>query len=218
MTSPLCGDISGTFSYQPNPVLGIVETRTEPTLRFNLIRKLQSDLSKTSSQFINENFGKNALTRGIHPVIGVFCETLLKRPTLDRLTEKIINRSLNAERKELSRYVEGFIPHNPVGNFLTELIDSQRVHFSNGRLNHVTHFQKRITPESNFDHFSFSVIPEMKISGNNLERNVRVRFTYRDFDVTMHRREIRFHFGTKHFDLQAKFRADKWGLNIRLPL
>ncbi len=147
--------------YYPIDLLG---QKKAPDQRdgFKKMRKL---VSKRSAAYLTSKMGENYFTQKIAPIVlnswsQVFVpkkhgEIGLKGPlwALDQTASRIMAQ----EKKHLSKWVDQVFPAFPlVGNIVSDLLESQKLSFSNGLPHYQMRSKKRIAPSYQWGNFSLS--------------------------------------------------------------
>lgn len=128
-------------------------------------KKIRKQLSKRSAAYLTSKMGENYFTQKIAPIVlnswsQVFVpkkhgEIGLKSPlwALDKTASRIIAQ----EKKHLSKWVDQVFPNLPVvGNIASDLLESQKLSFSNGLPHYQMRSKKRIAPSYQWGNFSLS--------------------------------------------------------------
>ncbi len=141
-------------------------------------KKMRKQLSKRSADYLTSKMGENYFTRKIAPTVlnswyQVFVpnkhgEIGLKSPlwALDKTASRIIAQ----EKKHLSKWVDQVFPNLPVvGNIASDLLESQKLSFSNGLPHYRMRSRKRIAPSHQWGTFSLSGGTETRFAGKDFK-------------------------------------------------
>ncbi len=128
-------------------------------------KKMRKQISKRSAAYLTDKMGENYFTQKIAPIVlnswsqvlvpKKFGEIGLKSPlwALDKTASRIIAQ----EQKHLSKWVDQVFPSLPVvGNIASDLLESQKLSFSNGLPKYQMRSKKRIAPSYQWGNFSLS--------------------------------------------------------------
>ena len=125
-------------------------------------KKMRKQLSKRSADYLTSKMGENYFTQKIAPIVlnswtQVFVpkkvgEIGLKSPLW--AVDKTASRIIAQEQKHLSKWVDQVFPNLPlVGNIASDLLESQKLSFSNGLPQYQMRSKKRIAPSYQWGHF-----------------------------------------------------------------
>ena len=127
-------------------------------------KKMRKQVSRRSAAYLTSRMGKNYFTQQIAPIVlnswsQVFVPKKLggiglKSPlwALDKTASSIVAQ----EKKHLSKWVDQVFPAFPlVGNLVSDLLESQKLSFSNGLPRYQMRSKKRIAPSYQWGDFSF---------------------------------------------------------------
>ena len=135
---------------------------------------MRKQVSKRSAAHLTSKMGKNYFTQRIAPIVldswyqvflpKKFGEMGFKSPL--RAVDKTASGIIAAEKKHLSEWVEQVFPALPVvGNIASDLLESQKLSFSNGLPHYRMRSKKRIAPSYKWGNFSLSGGAETRFSG-----------------------------------------------------
>ncbi len=128
-------------------------------------KKMRKQVSKRSAVYLTSKMGENYFTQKIAPIVlnswyQVFVpkkhgEIGLKSPLW--ALDQTVSRIMAQEKKHLSKWVEQVFPNLPlVGNIVSDLLESQKLSFSNGLPHYQMRSKKRIAPSYQWGNFSLS--------------------------------------------------------------
>ncbi len=177
-------------------------------------KKMRKQLSKKSAAYLASKMGKNYFTQKIAPIVlnswyQVFVpkkhgEIGLRSPlwALDQTASSIMAR----EKKHLSKWVDQVFPAFPlVGNIVSDLLESQKLSFSNGLPKYQMRSKKRIAPSYQFGNFSFSGGTETRFAGKDFKGMTLVTtFRYAGQDES---------YGVNVFGKKVNFKMDSNRVN-----
>jgi len=177
-------------------------------------KKMRKQVSKRSAAYLASKMGKNYFTQKIAPIVlnswsQVFVpkkhgEIGLRSPlwALDQTVSSIMAR----EKKHLSKWVDQVFPAFPlVGNIVSDLLESQKLSFSNGLPKYQMRSKKRIAPSYQFGNFSFSGGTETRFAGKDFKGMTLVTtFRYAGQDES---------YGVNVFGKKVNFKMDSNRLN-----
>ena len=128
-------------------------------------KKMRKQISKRSAAYLTSKMGENYFTQKIAPIVlgpwsqvfvpKKFGEIGLKSPlwALDQTASRIMAQ----EKKHLSKWVDQVFPAFPlVGNIVSDLLESQKLSFSNGLPHYQMRSKKRIAPSYQWGNVSLS--------------------------------------------------------------
>ena len=191
---------------------------------------MRKQVSKKSAAYLSSKMGKNYFTQRIAPIVlnswsQVFVpkklgEIEFRSPlwALDKTASSIIAQ----EKKHLSRWVEQVVPNLPVvGNVASDLLESQKLSFSNGLPKYQMRSKKRIAPSYQFGNFSFSGGTEPRFAGkdfNGLTFVTAFRYAGQDesYAVNILGQEVNFKIDINH--LKADVTWDRQGVKFTVNL
>ena len=141
-------------------------------------KKMRKQVSKRSAAYFTSKMGENYFTQRIAPIVldswyqvfvpKRFGEIGLRSPlwALDKTASSIIAQ----EKKHLSKWVEQVFPALPViGNIVSDLLESQKLSFSNGLPHYRMRSRKRIAPSYQWGNFSLSGGTETRFAGKDFK-------------------------------------------------
>ena len=171
-------------------------------------RKMQKQVSKSSSAYLTGKMGENYFTQKIAPIVlnswyQVFVprkkgEIGLKSPLW--AVDQIAGSFVAQEKKHLSKWVDQVFPHLPVvGNLVSDLLESQKLSFANGLPKYQMRSKKRIAPSYQFGSFSFSGGAETGFVGKDFKGMTLVtafRYAGEDesYGVDVYGKRVNFNF------------------------
>ena len=125
------------------------------------------------------------------------------------------------EKKRLSKWTQKKFPALPfVGHVVSALVDSQKVHFSNGLPGHEMRFKQRVAHQYQLGDYSLSGGMETRFYGTEFARTSLATFNYagenEDYRVNLFGKRLGFDVKTKH--LKANVRYDPRGVNFNITL
>ena len=158
--------------YHPIDLLGEKEA-PDPLDGF---KKMRTQVSKRSAAYLTKEMGKNYFTQPIAPIVlnswyqvfvpKKFGVIELRSPLW--AVDKTASGIVAAEKKRLSKWVEKVFPAFPVvGNIVSNLLESQKLSFSNGLPKYQMRSKKRIAPSYQFGNLSFSGGTETRFVGKD---------------------------------------------------
>ncbi len=193
-------------------------------------KKMRKQVSKRSAAYLTSKMGKNYFTQKIAPIVldswyqvflpKKFGEIGLKSPL--RAVDKTASGIITAEKKHLSKWVEQVFPAFPlVGNIVSDLLESQKLSFSNGLPKYQMRSKKRIAPSYQFGGFSFSGGTETRFVGKNFKGMTLVTaFRYEGQDesygVNVLGKRVNLKIDINH--VKAEVTWDRKGLKFKVNL
>jgi len=141
-------------------------------------KKMRKQVSKRSAAYLTSKMGENYFTQKIAPIVlnswsqvfvpQKFGEIGLKSPLW--AVDKTASGIIAAEKKHLSKWVDQVFPAFPlVGNIVSDLLESQKLSFSNGLPHYQMRSKKRIAPSYQWGNFSLSGGTETRFSGKDFK-------------------------------------------------
>jgi len=136
--------------------------------------------------------------------------------------DKTASSIIAAEKKHLSEWVEQVFPAFPVvGNIASDLLESQKLSFSNGLPYYQMRSKKRIAPSYQWGNFSLSGGTESRFSGkdfNGLTFVTAFRYEGQDesYGVNILGKEVNFKIDIKH--VKAEVTWDRKGVKFTVSL
>ncbi len=212
--------------YYPLDLLG--ETKA-PDQRGGF-KKMRKQISKRSAAYLTDKMGENYFTLKIAPIVlNSWTQVLvpkklggigLKSPlwALDKTASHIIAQ----EKKHLSEWAEQVFPAFPVvGNIASDLLESQKLSFSNGLPHYRMRSKKRIAPSYQWGNFSLSGGTESRFSGkdfNGLTFVTAFRYAGQDesYGVNIFGKEVNFKIDINH--VKAEVTWDRKGVKFTVSL
>ncbi len=174
--------------------------------------------------------GENYFTRRIAPIVldswyqvflpKKFGQIGLKSPL--RAVDKTASGIIAAEKKHLSEWVEQISPALPVvGNIASDLLETQKLSFSNGLPHYQMRSKKRIAPSYQWGNFSLSGGTETRFSGidlNGLTFVTAFRYEGQDesYGVNIFGKEVNFKIDINH--VKAEVTWDRKGVKFTVSL
>jgi len=139
-------------------------------------RRCGKQVSKRSAAYLTSKMGENYFTQQIAPIVldswyqvfvpKKFGEIGLKSPL--RAVDKTASGIIAAEQKHLSKWVEQIFPAFPVvGNIASDLLESQKLSFSNGLPDYRMRSKKRIALSYQWGKLSLAGGTETRFAGKN---------------------------------------------------
>jgi hypothetical protein len=193
-------------------------------------KKMRKQVSKRSAAYLTSKMGENYFTQKIAPIVlnswyQVFVpkrsgEIGLRSPlwALDQTASSIMAR----EKKHLSKWVDQVFPKLPlVGNIASDLLESQKLSFSNGLPHYQMRSKKRIAPSYQWGNFSLSGGTETRFSGidlNGLTFVTAFRYAGQDesYGVNIFGKEVNFKIDINH--VKAEVTWDRKGVKFTVSL
>jgi len=177
-------------------------------------KKMRKQVSRRSAAYLTSKMGENYFTQKIVPIVlsswsQVFVpkkhgEIGLKSPlwALDQTASRVMAQ----EKKHLSKWVEQvFFAFPLVGNIVSDLLESQKLSFSNGLPKYQMRSKKRIAPSYQFGNFSFSGGTETRFAGKDFKGMTLVTtFRYAGQDES---------YGVNVFGKKVNFKMDSNRVN-----
>ncbi len=192
-------------------------------------QKMQKLVSEKSAKTLAAKMGRNYLTERIAPLA---LESLYKTfvpkksgqielKSLTSILDRTLNSLLGMEKKRLSKWTQKKFPALPfVGHVVSALVDSQKVHFSNGLPGHEMRFKQRVAHQYQLGDYSLSGGMETRFYGTEFARTSLATFNYagenEDYRVNLFGKRLGFDVKTKH--LKANVRYDPRGVNFNVTL
>ena len=193
-------------------------------------KKMRKQVSKRSAAYLTSKIGENYFTQQIAPIVldswyqvflpKKFGEIGLKSPL--RAVDKTASGIIAAEKKHLSKWVEQVFPAFPVvGNIASDLLESQKLSFSNGLPHYQMRSKKRIAPSYQWGNFSLSGGTETHFAGKDFKGMTFVTaFRYEGQDesygVNILGKEVNFKIDINHLKADVTWEPD--GVEFRVDL
>ncbi len=157
--------------------LDLLEEKKAPDQRGGF-KKMRKRVSKRSADYLTSKMGENYFTQKIAPTVlnswyQVFVpnkhgEIGLKSPLW--AVDKTASGMVAQEKKRLSQWVEQVFPAFPVvDNIVSDLVESQKLSFSNGLPKYQMRTKKRIAPSYQLGNFSFLGGAETRFAGKDFK-------------------------------------------------
>ncbi len=193
-------------------------------------KKMRKQFSKRSAAYLTSKMGKNYFTQKIAPIVldswyQVFMpkklgEIGLKSPlgAVDKTASSLVAQ----EKKHLSKWLDQVFPALPVvGNIASDLLESQKLSFSNGLPHYQMRSKKRIAPSYQWGNFSLSGGTESRFSGKDFKGMTLVtafRYTGQDesYGVNLLGKEINLKIDINH--VKADVTWDRKGVKFTVSL
>ncbi len=193
-------------------------------------KKMRKQVSGRSAAYLTKKMGKNYFTQQIAPIVlnswsqvfvpKKFGEIGLKSPlwALDETASSIVSE----EKKHLSKWVNQVFPTLPVvGNIVSDLLESQKLHFKNGLPHYQMQSKKRIAPGYKFGNFSFSGGTETRFVGKDFNGMTLVTaFRYagqgESYGVTIFGKQVKLNMDISH--VKADVTLDPKGVKFKVDL
>ena len=172
-------------------------------------KKMRKRVSKRSAAYLTSKMGENYFTQKIAPIVldswsqvfvpKKFGEIGLNSPFW--AVDKTASRIVAQEKKHLSKWVDQAFPNLPVvGNIASDLLESQKLSFSDGLPHYQMRSKKRIAPSYQFGNFSFSEGTETRFAGKDFKRmTLLTAFRYSGLDES---------YGVNIFGKEVNFKID----------
>ena len=192
-------------------------------------QKMQKLVSEKSAKTLAAKMGRNYLTERIAPLaLESLYKTVvpkksgrieLRSPT--SILDRTLNSLLGMEKKRLSKWTQKKFPVLPfVGHVVSALVDSQKVHFSNGLPGQEMRFKQRVAHQYQLGDYSLSGGMETRFYGTEFARTSLATFNYagenEDYRVNVFGKRLGFDVETRH--LKANVRYDPRGVNFNVTL
>ena len=193
-------------------------------------KKMRKQVSKRSAAYLTSKMGKNYFTQKIAPIVldswyqvflpKKFGEIGLKSPL--RAVDKTASGLIAQEKKHLSKWVEQVFPAFPVvGNIVSDLLESQKLSFTDGLPHYQMRSKKRIAPSYKWGNFSFSGGTETRFAGIDFNGMTFVTaFSYEGQDesygVRIFGKEVNFKIDINH--VKADVTWDRKGVKFKVNL
>ncbi len=193
-------------------------------------KKMRKQLSKRSADYLTSKMGENYFTQKIAPIVlnswsqvfvpKKFGEIGLKSPLW--AVDKTASRIIADEKKHLSQWVDQVFPALPVvGNIVSDLLESQKLSFSNGLPHYQMRSKKRIAPSFQWGNFSFTGGTETRFSGkdfNGMTLVTAFRYTGQDesYGVNVLGKRVNIEIDRNH--LKADITWDPEGVEFEVNL
>ncbi len=192
-------------------------------------QKVQKLVSEKSARTLVARVGKNYLTERIAPLaLECLFKTFVPKKSgqielksLTSILDRTLNSLLGMEKKRLSKWTQKKFPVLPfVGHLVSALVDSQKVHFSNGLPSHEMRFKQRVAHQYQLGDYSLSGGMETRFYGTEFARTGLATFNYagedEEYRVDLFGKRLGFHLETKH--LRADVRYDPRGVKFNVKL
>jgi len=193
-------------------------------------KKMRKQASKRSAAYLTSKMGENYFTQQIAPIVlnswyQVFVpkklgEIELRSPlwAVDKTASGIVAE----EKKRLSKWVDQVFPAFPVvGNIVSDLLESQKLSFSNGLPKYQMRSKKRIAPSYQLGNFSFSGGTETGFVGKDFKgMTFLTAFRYagedESYGVNILGKEVNFKIDINH--VKADVTWDRKGVKFTVSL
>jgi len=229
-----CGRAHGGDA-QPKPLpayyypLDLLGQKKAPDQRGGF-KKMRKQVSKRSAAYLTSKMGENYFTQKIAPIVlnswsQVFVpkkqgEIGLKGPlwALDQTASSIMAR----EKQHLSKWVDQVFPNLPlVGNIVSDLLESQKLSFSDGLPHYQMRSKKRVAPSYQWGNFSLSGGTETRFVGKDFEGTTFVTaFRYagqgESYGVKVFGKQVKFNIDISH--MKADVTLDPKGVKFKVDL
>ena len=192
-------------------------------------QKVQKLVSEKSAEILAAKMGKNYLTERIAPLaLESLYKTFvpkksgrieLKSPT--SILDRTLNSLLGMEKKRLSKWTQKKFPALPlVGHLVSAIVESQKVHFSNGVPSHEMRFKQRVGHQYQLGDYPLSSGMETRFYETEFARTNFAALSYtgedEEYRVDLFGKRLGFHLETKH--LKADVRYDPRGVKFNVKL
>ena len=185
-------------------------------------KTMRKQVSRRSAAYLTSKMGENYFTQKIAPLVldswsqvfvpKKFGEIGLKSPLW--AVDKTASGMVAQEKKRLSKWVDQVFPHLPlVGNMVSDLLESQKLSFSNGLPKYQMRSKKRIAPSYQWGNFSLSGGTETRFAGidfNGLTFLTAFRYEGQDesYGVNILGKEVNFKIDINHLKAEVRWNSD----------